>query len=71
MTSGVELKDYEDYRIDVETYASDMTLKDYFAAKAMPLIYREGINAELLASQCYDIAEAFMIESSRRSEESL
>jgi hypothetical protein len=50
-----------------------MTLKDYFAAKALQGICvnvgRNGFyfaNPEIIAKQCYELADAMLIERSKR-----
>lgn len=41
-----------------------MTLRDYFAAKALPIL-REGLSAEYLAQRAYEIADAMLAERDR------
>lgn len=59
MISGVELRPGDEY-YDVTEYAHDMSIEDYIAVRAMPLIYSPGMNATILADQSYEIADAFM-----------
>jgi hypothetical protein len=37
-----------------------MTLRDYFAAKAIPFIQWNKDNTELCAKRCYEIADAML-----------
>ena len=67
MISGVELRPGDEY-YDVTEYVADMSVDDYFAARAMALIYTPGMNATILADQSYEIADAFMKVRSERIE---
>jgi len=67
MTSGVELYPDDPY-YDVTEYVQDMSVEDYIAVRVMPMIYTQGMNATILADQCYEIADAFMKVRSERAE---
>ena len=41
-----------------------MTLRDYFAAKALPIL-REGLSAKYLAQRAYEIADAMLAERAK------
>ena len=70
MISGVELQPGDPY-YDVTEYVADMSVEDYFAARAMALIYTPGMNATILADQAYEIADAFAKVRQERAEKGL
>ncbi len=47
--------------------SSGMTLRDYFAAKAMPSIEPRDISNEDVAMFAYELADAMLAERSKRS----
>jgi hypothetical protein len=44
---------------------SGMYLRDYFAAKALSIAYREGERKDIIAARAYLIADAMLIERSK------
>lgn len=51
--------------IQYETWDEGMTLRDYFAAKAMSSLIGGGHTPGLIASRAYEIADAMLAERSK------
>lgn len=60
-------KDYTDWHIKTGGFARDMTLRDYFAAMAMPEIYHrvETGGFERVAKLSYEMADAMLKERAK------
>jgi hypothetical protein len=58
-------KDYTDWMVKTGGFARDMTMRDYFAAKAMQaLIDNDGLFSEI-PTQAYLIADAMLKERAK------
>ncbi len=60
-------KDYTDWMVKTGGFARDMTLRDHFAAKAMPDIYQrvETGGFERVAKLSYEMADAMLKERNK------
>jgi hypothetical protein len=60
-------KDYTDWHIKTGGFARDMTMRDHFAALAMPEIYQrvETGGFERVAKLSYEIADAMLKERAK------
>jgi hypothetical protein len=69
MKDNVEVAtDYTDWMVKTGGYAKDMTLRDYFAARAMQYWLSLPIDAEQLAkvsTEAYKVADAMLKENAK------